>query len=122
MRTLSSVLVSALAGALGSKILLRCFKQDGSIIGLFLSWLLASFLAMCTPYPFLGPLIFGFLFVKVTSVEKLWPYGILAVLVFWGLQSWFDSVIPEILWSSQQDLQQRWSHLTNSANMLYSSK
>ena len=122
MRAFLPIFFSSLAGALVSKILLLCVKRNGSIIGLFLSWFLATLGAMCTPYPILGALIFGLLFMKVTNVVKIWPYGILAVLLFWGLQSWFDSAMPELLRSSGQELQRRWHHLTNPVSVLYSNK
>jgi Na+/proline symporter len=102
------VFLNSLAGALVSKTLLLFAKQNSSLIGLFISWLLASFLALCTPYPFLGALVFGFFFMRATSVGKIWPYGILAVFLFWGLQHWLDGVMPGFLHSSLQYLGPKW--------------
>lgn len=116
MKALAPFLVSALVGALACKFLLSCVKRSGPFIGLFLSWLFASLLSLCIPYPFLCTLLFGFLFVKVTNV-KVWPYGILAVLLYWGLHSWLDGVMPEFLRSFQNDLQQRWHHVKTLATV-----
>jgi len=101
-------LVSALVGALASKFLLSCVKRSGPFIGLFLSWLFVSLLALCTPYPFLCVLLFGFLFMKVTNA-KIWPHGILAMLLYWGLHLWLNAMMPEFLRAVQNNLQQ-WRH------------
>ena len=111
MKIFIPFILSALAGALASKILLYSIKRNGPFIGLFLSWLFVSLLAMCTPYPFLCALLFGFLFIKVTDAGKIWPYAILATLLYWALHRWFDDVIPVFLSFLGNDLHERWQHV-----------
>lgn len=122
MGTLTPIFINSLIGALVAKFLLLCVKRNGSVIGLILAWFFAGLAAKYTPYPFLGALIFGLLFLKVTNVVKIWPYGILAIFLFWGFQHWLDTAMPELLRSSQQELWHRFHRLTNSVNVLYSNK
>jgi len=111
MKTFVPFILSAAAGAFASKLLLLVIKRDGPFFGLFISWLFISLLALCTPYQFLCALLFGFLFVKVTDVEGLWPFGILAVLLFWWLHPWLSSAIPELLRFAQNELYAKWYYL-----------
>lgn len=111
MKTFVPFILSALAGASASKLLLLAIKRDGPFFGLFISWLFVSLLALCTPYQFLCALLFGFLFVKVTDVEGLWPFGILAVLLFWGLYPWLNHAMPELLRFVQNELYAKWYYL-----------
>jgi hypothetical protein len=103
--------LSALVGALAFKILLYFLKRKGSFLGLFLIWLFVSLLAMCTPYPFLCVLLFGFLFVRATDVRKIWPYGILAMLLYWGLHQWIDRAMAGLFWSFLNEFNHRWHHV-----------